>query len=265
MAPRLRDPDDDDQGNVPEDEDARIARQLENRRRASRRAKGQLRRYVVANGCTRMLTLTFAPELTESSPGGWAGGGSPVSAEAVHAAGGDGKCVRCGRPFGDAGLALAMREVARFLRVLRADLGLEKLPYALVPEFHADDHVHVHVLLATWVNKDRVGKLWGRGFVDVRRFRGDQVGGREAARKAAAYAGKYVAKALERGGDGRHRYEVAEGFQPAVVKRGGYRSLFEAIDFVCDHGQRVVYAVHSDAVEDYEGPPFLWCQLEDAS
>jgi hypothetical protein len=154
-----------------------------------------------------------------------------------------------------------MRSVAAFLRKLRADLGVDRLPYALVPEFHRDDHVHVHVLLDRFVDKQRVQALWGLGFVDVRKFRGG--GAREAARKAAGYAGKYVAKALERGGDGRHRYEVAEGFQPAVVKRGGYGSLEDAVAFVTDHGQRIVYAFHSDACEEYEGPPFLWVSLED--
>jgi hypothetical protein len=266
MSAWVRDAADDDgqdEQDEPEDPDERARKDLENRRRAASRAKGQLRRYVVANGCTRMLTLTFAPEAPpESSPGGWAGGGPPVRAEAVHAAGGDGRCTVCGRPHGDAGLAYAMKAAAGFLRKLRGHLGVDRLPYALVPEFHKDDHVHVHVLLSSWVEKRAAAELWGRGFVDLRKFRQDGAGGREAARKAAAYASKYVAKALARGGDGRHRYEVAQGFQPAVVKRGGYRSLAAAIDFVTDHGQRVVYAIHSDAVDEYDGPPFLWVQLE---
>jgi hypothetical protein len=132
----------------------------------------------------------------------------------------------------------------------------------LVPEFHADDHVHLHLLLGTWLSKDRAAALWGHGFVDLRKFRAEGGGAREAARKAAGYAGKYVAKSMDRAEAHRHRYEVAEGFQPAVVKRGGYRSLAEAVAFVEDHGQVVTFAVHSDTLEDHDGPPFLWVCLE---
>ena len=71
-----------------------------------------------------------------------------------------------------------------------------------------------------------------------------------------------MTKAFGEGMPGRHRYEVGQGFQPAVVKRSGYRSLEQAITFVEDHAQVVTFAVHSDGLDDYEGPPFLWVSLE---
>lgn len=147
-------------------------------------------------------------------------------------------------------------------------LGVERLPYVLVPEFHRDGHVHAHALLSRFVAKDLLVTTWGEGFVDVRRFQGKK-GGREAARRAAGYASKYVAKTFELYDQGegvtvgRHRYEVGQGFQPEAVKRTGYRSLEEAMAWVVDgHGQRVTFAVHSDGLEDYDGPPFLWVALE---
>jgi len=156
-----------------------------------------------------------------------------------------------------------MRDAAGFVRRLRGILGVESIAYAVVPEHHEDGHVHAHVLLDRYVAKAVLARAWGHGFVDVRKFRGR--GGREAARKAAAYAGKYVAKSFDQDQGGRHRYEVAEGYQPEVVKRGGFRSLEDAVDFVLDHGQRVVYGVHSDAIDGYDGPAFLFVSLEAAA
>jgi hypothetical protein len=244
------------------DSEERAALDAENRARAARRAKSRLRRYVVANSCTRMVSLTFAPTFGTSSPGGGQTEAPPTSAEAVHGPGGDGRCVACGRPVGVSGLAYAMVEVAAFVRRLRRALRVDRLAYAIVPEFHKDGHVHAHVLLGRHVPKATLERAWGNGWVDARKFRGR--GGRVAARKAAAYAGKYVSKMFDEPRAGRHRYEVGEGFQPDVVKRGGFSSLAEAVSFVEDHDQVVVYAVSSDAIDGYSGPPWLWLSLEAA-
>jgi hypothetical protein len=156
-----------------------------------------------------------------------------------------------------------MGDAAVFVRRLRAELDVEAMAYAVVPEFHADGHVHLHVLLDRYVPQPTLARAWGRGWVDVRKFQGS--GGREAARKAAAYASKYVSKMFDEGVANRHRYEVGQGFQPALVKRSGFRSLEAAVGFVEDHGQTVVYAIHSDGLDEYEGPPFLWVTLEASS
>ena len=265
------------------DSEERKALDLENRARAARRARSRLRRYVVANSCTRMLSLTFRPtpghlgsrsDMEPITP-------SPRPAEVcspeseqlthplslhqptqdgLHEPGSDGRCTACGRPIGVLGLAFAMAEVAAFVRRLRRAMRVDRMAYAVVPEFHKDGHVHAHVLVGRYVPKAVAEKAWGHGWVDARKFRGR--GGREGARKAAAYAGKYVAKMFDEPRAGRHRYEVGEGFQPDVVKRGGFTSLGEAVSFVEDHGQVVVYAVSSDAIDGYSGPPWVWLSLE---
>ena len=247
--------------NGPRSPEERARMDADNRARTGRRARGRLRRYVVANGLSRMASLTYAPTVGSSSPdcGQTEAPKAPMT-EAVHQAGDDGRCTVCGRPYGPEGLSAVMRDAAGAVRRLRAILRVERLPYALVPEYHADGHVHAHVLLGRYVAKAVLERAWVHGWVDVRRFQGR--GGREAARKAAAYAGKYVAKAVERDSNGRHRYEVGQGFQPSVVKRSGYRSLEAAVDFVLDHGQRVVYGIHSDAIQGYDGPAFLYVSLE---
>jgi hypothetical protein len=280
-APRARqEADEDEAAAIHREELSPPDRAAENLARAGRRARSRVRRYVSANGCTRMVSLTFAPtgpvrsaalSATGARPAG--AGASPAdcgrpevppsSAEVVHQeAGESGQCGGCGRPFGTRGLLVAMRDGARWVRRLREALGVERLPYVLVPEFHRDGHVHLHALLDRFVPEPVLAATWGRGYVDVRRFRGS--GGREAARKAAAYASKYVGKTFAAAGGGRHRYEVGEGFQPAVVKRSGFRSLEDAVSWVCDdYVQVVAFAVHSDALDDYEGPPFLWVALDD--
>jgi hypothetical protein len=244
-------------------------RRQENRERAARRARARLRRYVVANGLSRMVTLTFAPTVrgahgepacgqrsTGEPPGSLGGASSPQV----------GGWCSCGRPRGPLGLVEAMAAAAEFVRDLRALVRVEAMPYAVVPEYHEDGHVHVHCLVDRFVAKDAIASVWSHGFVDVRRFKRANGGARAAARRAAAYACKYVAKTFdqERADElrGRHRYEVGEGFQPTVIKRGGYRSLADAIRFVTDHGSEVIYAVSSDALVEYDGPPFLWVVVE---
>jgi hypothetical protein len=275
MAPRESDPEADEQRRADRELlevlDPELAarmqadRDAENGARAARRAKSRLRRYVVANGLTRMFTLTFRPSMQwEVVSDWWSGGGSPDSAEAVHESDSTGACKLCGRPHGPLGVGLAMRRAATWIRRLRRYLGLsEAFPYVLVPEFHKDGHLHLHVLVRLFIDAELLELSWGYGFVDAgsaKKFTGS--GAREAARKAARYANKYVSKGFAEGVPGRHRYEVGQGFQPSLVKRSGYRTLEAAVSFVEDHGQEVSFAVHSDGLEDYDGPPFLWVALE---
>jgi hypothetical protein len=218
--------------------------------------------------------VTRTPDAADAHAEAPAGAGSvpdcgqtevpPSSAEAVHQEATEGRCW-CGRPFGPGGVLAVMRDGARWVRRLRTALGVDRLPYVLVAERHRDGHLHAHVLLDRFVDRATLRRTWHHGWVDARKFRGK--GGREAARKAGAYAAKYVGKTFELEDQGvtvgRHRYEVGEGFQPSVVKRTGFRSLSAALDWVTvDHGQVVAFAVHSDTLEDYEGPPFVWVALD---
>lgn len=273
-----------------EDDDGGSARDLsaeererENRERAARRARGNSRRYVVANALTRMVSLTFAPTSSVGPDGcarsagvaghrgSFASSDGPARASQEHGNGGDGGaqgdgwCWSCGRPYGPEGVRLVMGAVGSFVRRLRAFLGVERLPYLYVVESHKDGHLHGHLLLDRFVDADALARLWGNGWVDVRRFASAGRGGREAARRAAAYASKYVGKSL--GLDlehGQHSYEVAQGFDPTVVCRRGYGSSWSAVGWVLGHRQAIVHRIDSGDCDDYSGPPWLWLSLVDA-
>lgn len=153
-----------------------------NQLRAGRRAKAQLRRYCAANEINRLVTLTYAPPFCT-----------------------DPKQLRS--------------DLGQFFRRLRIELG-QKLPYVWVPELHKDgQRFHAHVGLNRYVRKDLIAACWPHGFVDVRRIRvrhGNGAGDLAKSRQAANYLSKYVAKTFEASRPvGFHRYEVAQGFQPA--------------------------------------------------
>ncbi|VXB92902.1 hypothetical protein NOCARDAX2BIS_390033 [Nocardioides sp. AX2bis] len=95
------------------------------------------------------------------------------------------------------------------------------MPYAWVPEFHADgSRFHLHFAVNRYVRKSLVAQVWGRGIVDMRRIDDVPVGaGRLGeARVAAGYLSKYLGKSFS---DvriaNRHRYDVAQGFQPERI------------------------------------------------
>lgn len=139
---------------------ARIARPssapvpaLESTERAERRAKGAIRRYAVANGTTRLLTLTYATQTDDA--------------------------VQVRRDF--AGFARRLRRTYPHLRWVR------------VLERHASGMLHVHVALSHYVPKFALADLWGHGFVDVRKVRtkgGARSDARAAARYLSKYVSK---------------------------------------------------------------------------
>lgn len=156
---------------------------------AARRARGQVRRYVVANRCDRLLTLTYR-------------------GEGCH----------------DPGQFVA--DVHGFWVELRRLLGGDVGPYLWVPEWHPGGHgLHAHAGLAGYVPVRLIRHAWPHGErVHVQRLSGTPVGRApgvvaERARFCARYLGKYVGKSFEdtRRVLGRHRYEVAQGFQPRAV------------------------------------------------
>lgn len=192
-----------------------------NRLRAERRARKMVRRYCVANGIDRLVSLTFAPPFCTDP-----------------------------RELRD--------HLARFVRRLRCEVG-GKFPYVWVPELHADGvKLHAHMGLAQFVRKDRLAEVWGHGFVDVRliRARGskDPV---EHRRSAARYLSKYVGKAFEHQDMfGCHRYEVAQGFQPRSEQRT-FATEAEARAWASTvmGGTTPSYVWSSTEVEDWQGPP----------
>lgn len=125
-----------------------------NQERAGRRARGRLRRYVVANRCSRLLTLTCADQTHDR--------------------------------------AVMVRRVQAFARGLT--LGRPQLAYAWVLERHKSGALHAHLVLSEFVDYRAIRRLWGHGIIDVRKIRSPRRGQREASRSAARYLAKYVTK-----------------------------------------------------------------------
>ena len=162
-----------------------------------------------------------------------------------------------------------MAEGAAFVRRLRAGSWLrgEAFAYVLVPELHKDGHVHLHLALDRFVGKSHLSDVWGHGFIDVRKISSGD-GGRASARDAAGYLTKYLSKTFEEDETGetmagRHRYEVAEGFQPEKVKRAGYGSREQAFADLVDSYALSIYGepVWSEEV-DPEGVLWAWMMVE---
>lgn len=208
---------------------------------AGRRARGRLRRYCSANGLNRLGTLTYAPP--------------PGPATYVN-----GVAVRCADPV------QLRHDVAEFFRDLRSALGGQPLPYVWVPEWHKDGvNLHVHFAVGRFVPRSHLESAWGRGWVGIKLLGDLPVGSgpREEARRAAGYLSKYVGKTFVDPAarvPGRHRYDVAQGFQPVKVRVEG-ASLDEVMGQACDlldgAPQRVWW---SGDQEDWDRPPAIWAQ-----
>lgn len=110
-------------------------------------------------------------------------------------------------------------DVAAFFKALRLALGGEPLPYLWVPEWHKTDHgLHVHFAVGQYIRRSRIAEAWPNGFIHIKALTDLQVGSTSwhEARRAAGYLSKYVTKTFATDLGGLHRYEVAQGFQPAV-------------------------------------------------
>ncbi|WP_254773833.1 hypothetical protein [Microbacterium sp. cf046] len=84
------------------------------------------------------------------------------------------------------------------------------------------------------------------------------------ARRAAGYLAKYVAKSFADSSVERdlalHRYDVAQGFQPARVRFSG-ASREEVLALASDAlGEWPETVWSSRDAEDWQGPPVIWAQ-----
>jgi len=196
---------------------------------AGRRARGKLRRFCAANRLNRLGTLTYAGE----------GCHDPLQVRA---------------------------DVGAFFRALRFGLGGEALAYVWVPEWHKTGHgLHVHFAVGRYVPRSLIVEAWGRGFVHIKLL-GDLAVGSGAlaeARVAARYLSKYVAKTFADPTArvlGLHRYDVAQGFQPAKVSLHG-RSPDDVLGQASEwFGVHPEYRWSSADVEGWAGPPAIWAQ-----
>lgn len=182
----------------------------------------------MANGLTRLGTLTYGPPF-------------------------------CTDP------AQARRDVGVFFRLLRAGLGGEAFPYAWVPEYHEDQQrLHLHFAAGRYIKRSVIDEAWGHGFVHIKRLTdvGVGQGTRGEARRAAGYLSKYVSKSFaDQRLKGRHRYDVAEGFQPvrmSVWGRSAHDVLTQASDLLGQPAPMRWW--HSDDEQGWQGPPAVWAQ-----
>jgi hypothetical protein len=205
----------------------------EDRERASRRARGRVRRWCVSNGATYLLTLTYKGEGQHD----WS---------------------RC------------MADVWLFRKHLRQWFPGFRLAVLTVPEWHPGGHgLHVHVATAEYVPKELLERCWSRdgsslGFVDNGERRRRR-GGPQSPRRTAGYLAKYITKAHE-GSErpqGSHAYEVTQGSQPRVYRVSGlgYGTVEAAVWALL--GAEGGYTWYSEGVEGWRGPPTAFLSLDD--
>lgn len=193
------------------------------------RTRRTVRRWCVHHRATRLATLTFAEEPADL----------------------------------DAGWAL-IDSFRRRLETAGIDQPL------IVPEWGSKGgRLHFHAAMPAYVPKDQLSKLWGNGFVDVRRLgKGNKLGGREQARIAAHYVAGYVAK-LSQGSEGqsapaggpgpgfnRRRYSIPKGSvtpDPVRLVVDTMYDAYAAVQRLCGHPVQMVWS--SSTLEDWRGPP----------
>ena len=157
------------------------------------------------------------------------------------------------------------RDVADFFLALRGLLDLTALPYLWVAEWHPGGHgLHVHFLVGRFVKRGLIEEAWDRGIVHIKLIGDLPVGSGSLAeaRQAARYVSPYVSKSVdddEKRRPGRHRYEVAQGFQPERVQVKAWTPE-HAVGLASRHFGGTVPAVRwtSDENEDWDAPPSLW-------
>jgi hypothetical protein len=195
---------------------------------AARRARAKIRRYAAANRLNRLGTLTYRGE-------------------------------GCHDP------ARLRADLAVFFRELRVGLDAGRFPYVWVPQWHPGGHgLHAHFALGRFVRRGLIERSWGHGFVHIKLLDGLPVGSGALgeARLAARYLARYVGRETddERRLAGLHRYEVAQGFQPAKIECYGSSAedvIARASGYMGAAPERVWL---SSSVEGWHGPPACWAQ-----
>lgn len=196
------------------------------RREAARRARARVRRYCAANRLNRLGTLTYA------------GSGC----HDVHQ---------------------FRADIAAFFRNLREARGGKPFPYLWVPEWHPGGHgLHGHFAVGGFIPRGLIDTAWGHGFVSIKLLTDLPVGSGSLgeARRAAGYLAKYVGKTFDDDRPkGLHRFDVAQGFQPARVRVYG-RSASEALSAAADlMGSTIPERVWESRDDPaWQGPPTVW-------
>lgn len=124
--------------------------------------------------------------------------------------------------------AECVAHLRRFFERLQAVFG--RLPIvAVLEKGSTNGRLHAHLAVGRFIPKQQLERIWGHGFVDIRKFKGK--GQRWNQRELAAYLAKYVSKsveampgeAAEQGADGKHRYQLTQGWTPRTFRLRFYR------------------------------------------
>jgi hypothetical protein len=156
-------------------------------------------------------------------------------------------------------------DLSAFFRELRAGLDAGRFPYVWVPQWHPGGHgLHAHFALGRFIGRRLIERSWGQGFVHIKLLDGLPVGSGALgeARLAARYLARYVGRDLEdeRRLAGLHRYEVAQGFQPAKIECYGRTAedvIARASRYMGSTPERTWF---SSSAEGWHGPPACWAQ-----
>jgi hypothetical protein len=113
------------------------------------------------------------------------------------------------------------------------------------------------------VPRGAIGRAWEHGFFWIKLIGDLPVGSgsRREARVVAGYLAKYVSKSFEddRRPLGRHRYEVAQGFQPEKILVYG-SSAEDVIARASEYMGAAPSYVWLSPKEGWHGPPACWAQ-----
>jgi hypothetical protein len=208
-------------------------RQELNIARAQRRARKNLRQYSVQNQLSVLYTLTYACTTCRNLEG----------------------CV-CGLASQPASRAEVRGHVNRFMTRVRAAMGLGSFAYVYVVErgSRGTKRLHVHLLLRRGFDVNLLELWWQHGSVDES-FRASGTTGRENARRAAAYAAKYVGKSLADDDPAwAHSYERAQGHNVRKVNVR-CRDMWDGLKLAAGILGGLVEVSRSLDWEDYYGPP----------
>jgi len=124
-----------------------------------------------------------------------------------------------------------------------------------------NDRLHVHWATDHRIEHAQVHELWGAGHVWVNLHR---PGSGDSSGRQAAGVARYLSAYLAKEGLGTRAYDVARGFQPAVVELVGpdLRTCVERVSDEHFAGAAPSYVYRSDHHEGHQGPPCVFVAWE---
>lgn len=201
-------------------------------REASRRARAEMRRYCVANRIDKLWTLTYGGE----APTDW---------------------------------SQVWEHIEAFRKRLWAHLGRRIPMVVVIEEGSKNGRLHVHPAVSEYIDQADMAKLWGHGFVFVRKIKANPSPRRttpsrsDLARIVAGYLSGYLIangkKAHAQDGRAGHgkRFSTTRGFSPSC-DRIRVETMAEAHMIVFrEMGTDFSYQWASSDLEDWDGPP-VW-------